>query len=88
MPIFFILPSYQNLSETDNNPDKHWLIFLEAIYNCFTIPGFQDNFYKKSLPIINLYIFPITLIDLHNNMTINICSVHAFELKINDFFAK
>ena len=48
---------------------------MEAIYNCFTIPGFQDNFYKKSLPIINLYIFPIALIDLNNNMTIDICSV-------------
>ena len=50
-------------------------MFLEVFYNCFTIPRFQDNFYKKSLPIINSYISPITLIDLHDNMTINICSV-------------
>ena len=36
---------------------------------------FNDNFYKKSLPIISIYIFSITLIDSYNNMAINICSV-------------
>ena len=45
-PIFYILPSYQNISETENNSDKHWLTFLEVFYNCFPIPRFQDNFYK------------------------------------------
>jgi len=74
LPFFSFFPSYQNLLETDNNPNPHWLSFLEGFYNCFTIPGIQGWFSHKILPIINLYIFPITLIDLHNNMTINICS--------------
>ena len=57
-PIFYILPSYQNISETENNSDKHWLIFLEVFYNCFTIPRFQDNFYKK-VCLSSIYTFPL-----------------------------
>ena len=57
-PIFYILPSYQNISETENNSDKHWLIFLEVFYNCFTIPRFQDNFYKK-VCVSSIYTFPL-----------------------------
>ena len=76
LPIFSILPSYQYLLKTDHNYDQHWLLYLEVFTTFSLYLDFNDNFYKKSLPIINLYIFPITLIDLHNNMTINICSVY------------
>ena len=41
LPFFSFFPSYQNLLETDNNPNPHWLLFLEGFYNCFTIPGIQ-----------------------------------------------
>ena len=41
LPFFSFFPSYQNLLETDNNPNPHWLLFLEGFYNCFTTPGIQ-----------------------------------------------
>ena len=41
LPFFSFFPSYQNLLETDNNPNPHWLLFSEGFYNCFTIPGIQ-----------------------------------------------
>ena len=41
LPFFSFFPSYQNLLETDNNPNPHWLLILEGFYNCFTIPGIQ-----------------------------------------------
>ena len=41
LPFFSFSPSYQNLLETDNNPNPHWLLFSEGFYDCFTIPGIQ-----------------------------------------------
>ena len=41
LPFFSFFPSYQNLLETDNDPNPHWLLFLKGFYNCFTIPGIQ-----------------------------------------------
>ena len=41
LPFFSFFPSYQNLLETDNNPNPHWLLFFEGFYNCFTIPEIQ-----------------------------------------------
>ena len=41
LPISSILPLYQNLLETDNNSDQHWLLSLEGFRYLFTIPGFQ-----------------------------------------------
>ena len=41
LPFFSFFSSYQNLLETDNDPNPHWLLFLEGFYNCFTITGIQ-----------------------------------------------
>ena len=55
---------------------KNWqqfsstLAFLEGFYSHLRIPGFQWWFLQKSLPFFNFYIFPITFVDLHDNMTI------------------
>ena len=41
LPFFSFFSSYQNLLETDDDPNPHWLLILKGFYNCFTIPGIQ-----------------------------------------------